>query len=135
MPGLKQAGRIANDQLKAHLAKFGFAPVPRTRRFLDTKLLIPQLWYSFWYRWTRKILTSNLQQGNYFFNSFVQSHIFYHPVHFESFTHNKGLTYFFFVIKTSRSLLYRYCIITLFDNLIFFYQYILVLTISTPVSS
>ena len=30
MPGLKQAGCIANDRLKAHLAKFGFAPVPRT---------------------------------------------------------------------------------------------------------
>ena len=30
MPGLKQAVRIANDQLKAHLAQFGFAPVPRT---------------------------------------------------------------------------------------------------------
>ena len=30
IPGLKQAGRIANDQLKAHLAQFGFAPVPRT---------------------------------------------------------------------------------------------------------
>ena len=30
MLGLKQAGRIANNRLKAHLAKFGFAPVPRT---------------------------------------------------------------------------------------------------------
>ena len=30
MPGLKKAVRIANDQLKAHLAHFGFAPVPRT---------------------------------------------------------------------------------------------------------
>ena len=30
MPGLKQAGRITNDQLKARLAHFGFAPVPRT---------------------------------------------------------------------------------------------------------
>ena len=30
MPGLKQAGRIVNDRLKAHLAHFGFAPVPRT---------------------------------------------------------------------------------------------------------
>ena len=30
MPGLKQSGRIANDRLKAHLAKFGFDPVPRT---------------------------------------------------------------------------------------------------------
>ena len=30
MPGLKQARHIDNDQLKAHLAKFGFAPVPRT---------------------------------------------------------------------------------------------------------
>ena len=28
--GFKQAGRIANDRLKAHLAKFGFAPVPIT---------------------------------------------------------------------------------------------------------
>ena len=34
MPGLNQAGRIANDQLKAHLAHFGFTPVPR----------IPALW-------------------------------------------------------------------------------------------
>ena len=30
MPGLKQADRIANDRLKAHLAHFGFVPVPRT---------------------------------------------------------------------------------------------------------
>ena len=30
MPGLKQAGHIANDRLKARLAKFGFAPVRRT---------------------------------------------------------------------------------------------------------
>ena len=30
MPGLKQAGHISNDRLKAHLAHFGFAPVPRT---------------------------------------------------------------------------------------------------------
>ena len=30
MPGLKQAVRIANNRLKAHLNKFGFAPVPRT---------------------------------------------------------------------------------------------------------
>ena len=30
MPGLKQASRIANDRLKAHLAHFGFTPVPRT---------------------------------------------------------------------------------------------------------
>ena len=30
MPGLKQAGRIANDRLKAHLAHFGFVPVLRT---------------------------------------------------------------------------------------------------------
>ena len=30
MPGLKQAGRIANDRLKIHLAQFGYAPVPRT---------------------------------------------------------------------------------------------------------
>ena len=30
MPGLKKAGRIANDQLKYHLSKFGFSPVPRT---------------------------------------------------------------------------------------------------------
>ena len=35
MPGLKQTGRIANDQIKAHLTKFGFAPVPRT----------PALWH------------------------------------------------------------------------------------------
>ena len=30
MPGLKQSGRIANNRLKAHLAQFGFPPVPRT---------------------------------------------------------------------------------------------------------
>ena len=34
IPGLKQAGRIAKDQLKVHLSKFGFAPIPRT----------PELW-------------------------------------------------------------------------------------------
>ena len=34
MPILKQAGHIANDRLKDHLAHFGFAPVPR----------IPALW-------------------------------------------------------------------------------------------
>ena len=30
MPGHKQNGFIANYRLKAHLAHFGFAPVPRT---------------------------------------------------------------------------------------------------------
>ena len=30
MPGLKQAGRIANDRLTLHLAKFGYSPVART---------------------------------------------------------------------------------------------------------
>ena len=30
MPSFKQAGRIANDRIKAHLAHFGFVPVPRT---------------------------------------------------------------------------------------------------------
>ena len=30
MPGLKQSGRIANDRLQLHLAKFGYAPVART---------------------------------------------------------------------------------------------------------
>ena len=30
MPGLKQGGRIANDRLQLHLAKFGTAPVIRT---------------------------------------------------------------------------------------------------------
>ena len=30
MPGLKQAGRLANDRLQAHLKQFGYAPVPRT---------------------------------------------------------------------------------------------------------
>ena len=34
MPGLKQAGRLANDRLTVHLAKHGYFPVPRT----------PQLW-------------------------------------------------------------------------------------------
>ena len=27
MPGLKQAGHIANDRLNIHLAKFGYSPV------------------------------------------------------------------------------------------------------------
>ena len=42
VPGLKQAGRIANTQLKAHLAHFGFAPVPRTLalRNHDTKPIL-----------------------------------------------------------------------------------------------
>ena len=30
MPGLKQAGRIANDRLTTHLAKYGYRPVPIT---------------------------------------------------------------------------------------------------------
>ena len=30
MPGLKQAGRIANDRLQTHLAKYDYAPVART---------------------------------------------------------------------------------------------------------
>ena len=30
MPGLKQAGCIANDCLQLHLAKIGYAPVART---------------------------------------------------------------------------------------------------------
>ena len=30
MPGLKQAGRIANDRLVKHLARFDFAPVRHT---------------------------------------------------------------------------------------------------------
>ena len=30
MPGLEQVGRIANDRLKIHLAKFGYSPVART---------------------------------------------------------------------------------------------------------
>ena len=30
MPGLKQAGKIANDRLTTHLAKHGYRPVPRT---------------------------------------------------------------------------------------------------------
>jgi hypothetical protein len=30
MPGLKQAGRLANDRLQTHLKTFGYAPVPRT---------------------------------------------------------------------------------------------------------
>jgi hypothetical protein len=30
MPGLKQAGKIANDRLTKHLAKYGYAPTPRT---------------------------------------------------------------------------------------------------------
>ena len=34
MPSLKQAGRIANDRLKAHLTQLGFALAPRT----------PELW-------------------------------------------------------------------------------------------
>ena len=30
MPGLKQAGKIANDRLKSHLAKFGYRPATHT---------------------------------------------------------------------------------------------------------
>ena len=30
MPGLKQVGKIANNRLKKHLAKYGYTPVPRT---------------------------------------------------------------------------------------------------------
>ena len=30
MPGFKQAGRIANDRIKAHLTHFGFTPVTKT---------------------------------------------------------------------------------------------------------
>ena len=30
MSGLKQAGKIANDRLRKHLKKYGYAPVPRT---------------------------------------------------------------------------------------------------------
>jgi hypothetical protein len=30
MPGLKQAGKIANDRLTKHLAKFGYTPVPHS---------------------------------------------------------------------------------------------------------
>jgi hypothetical protein len=30
MPGLKQSGKIANDRLHAHLAKYGYSPVPHT---------------------------------------------------------------------------------------------------------
>ena len=30
IPGLKQAGRIANDRLTTHLKKYGYAPLPRT---------------------------------------------------------------------------------------------------------
>ena len=44
MPGLKQSGRIANDRLKAHLAKFGFAPVPRTPALW--KHNIKPIWFS-----------------------------------------------------------------------------------------
>ena len=34
MPGLKQAGKVANDRLVAHLAKYGYAPCKK----------IPALW-------------------------------------------------------------------------------------------
>ena len=30
IPGLKQAGKVANERLTKHLAKYGYAPVPRT---------------------------------------------------------------------------------------------------------
>ena len=30
MPGLKQAGRIANNRLKIHLSNFGYSPIART---------------------------------------------------------------------------------------------------------
>ena len=42
MPGLKQAGRIANDRLKSHLAHFGITPFPRTPAIWKhaTKLIV-----------------------------------------------------------------------------------------------
>ncbi len=30
MPGLKQAGKIANERLRKHLAKYGYTPAKRT---------------------------------------------------------------------------------------------------------
>ena len=30
MPGLKQVGKVANDRLKSHLAKFGYRPATHT---------------------------------------------------------------------------------------------------------
>ena len=50
MPGLKQAGHIANDRLKAHLAHFGFTPFPRT----------PALW-----KHTTKPITFSLVVDNF----------------------------------------------------------------------
>ena len=45
MPGLKQAGHIANNKLKAHLTQFGFAPVLRTPALWkhDTKPILLSL--------------------------------------------------------------------------------------------
>ena len=50
MPGLKQADRIANDRLKAHIAHFGFAPVTRT----------PKLW-----KYTTNPITFSLVVNNF----------------------------------------------------------------------
>jgi hypothetical protein len=36
MPGLKQAGQIANDRLQVHFKQFGYAPVPHTHRSGNT---------------------------------------------------------------------------------------------------
>ena len=45
MPGLKQAGCIAKDRLKAHLNHFGFTPMPRTLALWkhDTKPILLSL--------------------------------------------------------------------------------------------
>ena len=50
MPGIKQASRIANNRLKAHLDHFGFALVPRT----------PALW-----KHTTKAITLSLVVDNF----------------------------------------------------------------------
>ena len=46
MPGLKQAGRIANDRLKIHLAKFGYSPSLEPLPFgsMPPKTSAPPLW-------------------------------------------------------------------------------------------
>ena len=40
MPGLKQAGKLANERLKKHLHKYGYAPCARTPT-LWTQVTLP----------------------------------------------------------------------------------------------
>ena len=66
MLGLKQAGRIVNDRLKAHLAHFGFAPVPITPALWKqaTKpIIVPLLIDNFGVKYTSKDNADHLIQA------------------------------------------------------------------------